>query len=263
MGPHLSNVLVSFVRLALWFVLLALIFIPLERLFSQTRQPILRRDWWADFGLYFLNGLLPPLLLILPMAWLASGFSGLMHWPYYQAMNHLPAALRFLLALVVGDIGGYFGHRWCHINPFLWRIHRVHHSAEAMDWLVNTRANPIDIVVPRLAGVTLIYAVGIAQPVSALGAAVAFYYVFVGTIWSYFVHANIRFRFGFLEQVLASPAFHHWHHANDDSRHLNHNFAALFPWVDRLFGTLLLPSRRWPASYGLLREESAKTVRTC
>jgi hypothetical protein len=36
MGPHLSNVLVSFVRLALWFVLLALIFIPLERLFKSN-----------------------------------------------------------------------------------------------------------------------------------------------------------------------------------------------------------------------------------
>ena len=67
MGPHLSNVSVSCVRLAFWLVVPPLIFMPHERLLRQTRQFILRCDWWVDLGLYFLNGLLPPPLLILIM----------------------------------------------------------------------------------------------------------------------------------------------------------------------------------------------------
>jgi len=59
----------------------------------------------------------------------------------------------------------------------------------------------------------------------------------------------VRWRFGPLEHLIATPAFHHWHHTNDAYR--DHNYAALFPWVDRLFGSLHLPGRQWPGCYGV------------
>jgi hypothetical protein len=31
---------------------------------------------------------------------------------------------------------------------------------------------------------------------------------------------------------------------------INKNYAPMFPWVDRLFGTLYLPPNRHPAAYG-------------
>ena len=49
---------------------------------------------------------------------------------------------------------------------------------------------------------------------------------------------------------MASPAFHHWHHTNDDPALIDKNYAPMFPWVDRLFGTLYLPPNRHPAVYG-------------
>jgi sterol desaturase/sphingolipid hydroxylase (fatty acid hydroxylase superfamily) len=63
-----------------------------------------------------------------------------------------------------------------------------------------------------------------------------------------FVHANVRFRFGPLRWVIATPEFHHWHHANEPE-HVNRNYSG-FPVVDALFGTLHLP-KRWPSSYGI------------
>ncbi|HUB11088.1 MAG TPA: sterol desaturase family protein, partial [Acetobacteraceae bacterium] len=71
----------------------------------------------------------------------------------------------------------------------------------------------------------------------------------VGSIWSFFIHANLRWRLGPLEQVISSPAFHHWHHTLDD--HRDHNYASMLPFLDRIFGTFYLPATAWPAGYGI------------
>jgi sterol desaturase/sphingolipid hydroxylase (fatty acid hydroxylase superfamily) len=51
--------------------------------------------------------------------------------------------------------------------------------------------------------------------------------------------------------MIATPAFHHWHHTNEAAELLNKNYAALLPLVDRVFGTLYLPRDRHPRSYGI------------
>jgi sterol desaturase/sphingolipid hydroxylase (fatty acid hydroxylase superfamily) len=58
----------------------------------------------------------------------------------------------------------------------------------------------------------------------------------------------VRRRFGWLEWLIATPAFHHWHHTR--SEHADRNYAAMLPWPDRLFGTYYMPKRAWPADYG-------------
>src|ERR1035438_2793431 len=55
-------------RLCVWLVLLVVIFVPLERLWAQHPQKIFRRGFLTDLGYYFLNGLLPKLLLTLPLS---------------------------------------------------------------------------------------------------------------------------------------------------------------------------------------------------
>ncbi|KAA1245943.1 hypothetical protein F0Q45_23745 [Mycobacterium simiae] len=50
--------------------------------------------------------------------------------------------------------------------------------------------------------------------------------------------------------LIATPQFHHWHHARQPQAY-NSNYAAEFPIVDALFGTLYLPASRWPAEYGV------------
>jgi sterol desaturase/sphingolipid hydroxylase (fatty acid hydroxylase superfamily) len=73
--------------------------------------------------------------------------------------------------------------------------------------------------------------------------------VLVGTLWGFFIHANLRWRFAWLEWLIATPAFHRWHHTND--KHRDRNYASMLPWMDWLFGTLHLPRRAWPPSYGI------------
>jgi len=173
-------------------------------------------------------------------------------FPFYTMMASLPMLHRLLLAMIVGEIGAYWGHRVSHTHPWLWRFHSVHHSAEQMDWLVNSRAHPLDMVFTRLSGLIPIYVLGLAQPSASRFDSVSLIYVFVGTFWAYLVHANVRWRFGVAEKWLAAPAFHHWHHANVEVAKTYVNYAAIFPWIDKIFGSFYIPSRSWPKSYGLV-----------
>jgi sterol desaturase/sphingolipid hydroxylase (fatty acid hydroxylase superfamily) len=247
MDMYLRGFLVDIARLAIWLAILTLIFVPLERLFALHPARIWRRAVLTDVGFYFLNSLVPNLLMIAPVAVLAWGLRRVMPDAYLQAVAHLPFWARLPLVLVVGEIGFYWGHRWSHEIPFLWRFHAIHHAPEHVDWLVNTRAHPVDMVFTRLCGLVPLYVLGLAQVSRGTDLAPVLV-VLIGTVWGFFIHANMRWRFGWLETLIATPAFHHWHHTNDANR--DRNYAALFPWLDRLFGTYHLP-KAWPPNYGI------------
>jgi sterol desaturase/sphingolipid hydroxylase (fatty acid hydroxylase superfamily) len=140
---------------------------------------------------------------------------------------------------VVGEFGFYSGHRWSHAIPFLWRFHVIHHSATAVDWLTSTRGHPVDIIFTRLCGFGLVYLAGLAQVGAATGSLVVSLAAIFTTLWGFFIHANLKWRMGWLEAVVSTPAFHRWHHTNDE--HRDHNYASTLPIYDRLFGTLYLP----------------------
>lgn len=103
-------------------------------------------------------------------------------------------------------------------------------------------------MLPRLFGFTLIYAAGLAQ-IDGGSAGIAVPLVAVVTIlWGFFIHANVKWRFGWLEYLIATPAFHRWHHVAGE--HQDMNYAAMLPVYDYLFGTLYLPPREMPNRYG-------------
>jgi sterol desaturase/sphingolipid hydroxylase (fatty acid hydroxylase superfamily) len=115
----------------------------------------------------------------------------------------------------------------------------------------------VDLFFTRICGLVPMYLLGLAQPLANTVDWVPVMVTLVGTIWGYFVHANLRWRFGWLEWVVSSPGFHHWHHADDGPEFLNKNFAPMLPWVDGVFGTLYMPKRKWPGKYGTETKVSA------
>ncbi len=247
---HLLSLALEIFKLNVWLMLLMMIFVPLERLCSVHSQKLLRKGIATDLAYYFLSGTLPKMLLVLPMTLIASALHHVMPTAFRAQAASLPLWGRLMAALVVGEIGFYWGHRLAHEVPFLWRFHAIHHSAEELDWLVNTRAHPLDIVFVRLCGFVPMYALGLAQPmVGNRVDAVPLLIMLVGTLWGFFIHANVSWRFGWLEWVVSTPAFHHWHHTSDD--HLNKNFASMLPFMDKLFGTCYLPAKQWPTKYGI------------
>ena len=242
-SPFLQDVL----HLAVWLVLLVCIFVPLERVFGLHPAKIWRKETGLDLAWYFINSLLPAAIMAVPLSFLARALNGLYPGAFYSAVVAWPLWVKVPLIFLVNDLGAYWAHRATHAVPFLWRFHAIHHSAEHMDWLVNTRAHPFDMVFTRLCGLIPVYLLGLAQP-TRHGIELMSLVTVVGTFWSFFIHSNLRCRLGPLEWLVSSPAFHHWHHTNDE--HRDRNFAAIFPFIDRVFGTAWLP-KHWPPVYGV------------
>jgi sterol desaturase/sphingolipid hydroxylase (fatty acid hydroxylase superfamily) len=244
---HILAYAMQALRIGIWLVILTAIFAPLERFFAVRPSKFFHDDWLTNLGWYFVNSLVPIFLLGPPSALIALGIHAILPDSVTGAAAALPLWARMIAAMVVGEVGFYWGHRWTHEIPFLWRFHAIHHSATEMSYLVNSRSHPVDAVFTRLCGLVLLYATGLASTVGPDPGLVPVIVLLVGTTWSFFIHANLRWRLGPLEEVISSPAFHHWHHTLDD--HRDHNYSSMLPVMDRLFGTFYLP-REWPAAYG-------------
>ncbi len=227
--------------------LLVAIFVPLEHVFSVRREKVFYAGWSTNFAWYFVNALTPIVLLTGPSALIAAAVHAILPTSFTEAAADLPLWARMTGAMVVGEVGFYWGHRLSHEIPLLWRFHAVHHSAEHISFLVNARAHPIDMVFTRLCGLTLLYASGLASPVGPHPTLIPAVILFVGSMWSFFVHANVKWRLGPVEEILSSPFFHHWHHTRSD--HKDRNYASMLPIMDRVFGTHYAPDT-WPEAYG-------------
>jgi sterol desaturase/sphingolipid hydroxylase (fatty acid hydroxylase superfamily) len=245
-----AGIITQFAGIAANLVLAMLIFVPLERAFGARRQKFLRAAFLTDLGYVFVGGIVPKLLLQIPLMLLAVAAHRALPSAYYHWCAQWPLAVRLVAALAVGDFGFYWAHRWMHEVPFLWRFHAIHHSAPEMDFLVNTRAHPIDIMLGRFGGMLPLYMLGLAQPMGNRADIVPLLFVVIGGLWGFFIHANVRWRFGWLENVISTPAFHHWHHTNDGPAYIDKNYAAMLPVYDRLFGTYHVP-RSLPQAYGI------------
>lgn len=238
---------VAVLRLAVWLILLSAIFIPLERFFSVRPGKPASTDRLHDLVYYFLNSLLPAFAISIPLSMIAVFAHHFIPSVVPATLSALPLPARLALAFVIGEIGFYWGHRLSHEIPFLWRFHAVHHSPEHLYFLVNTRAHPVDMIFTRLFGMIPLYLLGLAGP-SAAGSITPLTIILLGTIWGFFIHSNLRIRLGVLEWVIATPAFHHWHHSRVE--HINRNYASMLPILDKLFGTWYLP-QEWPSEYGI------------
>jgi sterol desaturase/sphingolipid hydroxylase (fatty acid hydroxylase superfamily) len=232
-----------------WLMVLVVIFVPLERVFAVHPQKVLRKGIVTDIGYYFLSSLFPALLLGPPLGLLAWVVRQAVPTGVLEAAAALPLWARAFCGLVAGEVGYYWGHRWCHESPFLWRFHSIHHSAEEVNFLVSSRAHPVDMVFGRFCSLVPIYVLGLGGPASLADNQVPAVLGLIAILWGFFIHANLRWRFGPLEWLISTPAFHHWHHTLNGP--INRNYASTLPWLDWIFGTLYLPRKEWPKAYGI------------
>ena len=233
--------------------ILAVIFVPLERLFALHPRRVLRQGWRTDVVHFLVNGSVLRIGMLVSVVVIGGLLRVFVPAPLRTAVATSPSWVQIAAGLAIATIGGYAGHRAAHEVPLLWRFHRVHHSIREMDWLAATHLHPVDETFTRSVAVLPLYALGFGRV--SLGA-----FVIVITLQAIFIHANVRMNFGPLRWVIGTPQFHHWHHAREPQAY-NSNYAGEFPLLDALFGTLYFPANRWPAQYGVDATEPAGYLR--
>jgi len=225
-------------------LLIVLLFLPLERLFpARAEQRTLRRGWGTDI-VYFLINKVPVgigLLVIVAFASLAGRV--LLPEGFRDMVAAQPLWAQAIALILIADLCFYAVHRLFHTVPFLWRFHAIHHSIEELDWLAAHRVHPLDQILTKGASLIPCFALGFSS-----GAIAIFFLVYQ---WhSLLLHANTRIGLGPLHWVVASPCFHHWHHA-DHPEAWNRNFSGQIPMWDMLFGTAYMRRDAMPTRYGI------------
>jgi sterol desaturase/sphingolipid hydroxylase (fatty acid hydroxylase superfamily) len=224
-------------------LLVCVIFVPLERLLAlRPEQKIFRSGWQTDVGHLFATGLLIKFGLAVAIVAINGAAERVVPAGLRAAVAAQPLWLQFVEVLFLADLGFYLAHRAFHAVPWLWRIHAVHHSIEALDWLAAHRVHPIDQILTKAASYLPVFVLGFSIEAILLFAVLYRWQALL-------IHSNVRVGFGPLRWVFASPQFHHWHHANCPEA-IDKNFAGQLPVWDLLFGTLHMPDARMPARYG-------------
>lgn len=154
-------------------------------------------------------------------AWLASTFG------FEITLPAMPVAVAVVVYFFVYTFFDYWTHRLDH-TPFLWPLHRYHHSAEEFCVITAARVHP--------AAFTPIFIINI--PMAVLGAPQdVMIYVNVAVITiGFLIHSRLESDWGWFGRwVIQSPVGHRLHHKLDMS-YPTGNFSIAPIW-DRLFGT--------------------------
>ena len=221
-------ILISFFQ---YFAVMTLIYIliirPLEKKWQRTPNEKI-----AEYGFdlrYTLFHYAANTLLVSPIFWMFKPID------QYGFLSHvlqpLPLWFQFILAIVTWDFLYYGLHRFSHNNKYAWPLHKSHHSSEKLHVLAGHRANIFSSVTVQSINFLVMNFVGFSPKIALAFSGV---YLVINT----FIHLDSRLRFGFLENIIATPHFHIWHHADPPEQK---NLAVFFPFIDMLFGTFYLP----------------------
>ncbi|MCB5174486.1 sterol desaturase family protein [Microvirga lenta] len=224
-------------------LLLVVVFVPAERLLAlRPGQKLFRRGWANDLLYYVANGPIIGLGISIVVLGTIVMAEWLVPESIREAVASQPYWVQTLEVILLADVGFYVAHFAFHKIPWLWRFHAVHHSIEELDWLAAHRVHPVDQIITKGVSLLPIFALGFS------GVAIAIFGLIYG--WhSILLHANVKIKFGPLRWLIASPEFHHWHHANHREAY-DKNFAGQLSILDVVFRTAYMPKGRMPSRYG-------------
>jgi sterol desaturase/sphingolipid hydroxylase (fatty acid hydroxylase superfamily) len=233
----------SFIYLNKEFVIYFFLFLVLERLFAARRQAVFRKEWLTDILHYFVTAFLVAVSVTFFGQFSNALLQNFVNVDLHGLVRSQPDWLQYIEAIVLVDFLGWLYHFASHRIPFLWRLHTVHHSPQEMDWLIAARFHPLEICLSRIFKYIPYTILGFSfEPLAII--------LFLDYFLSMFVHSNIRFGFKFLNPLITTPQFHHWHHANQGEAY-DKNFAPTFPIWDIIFRTYYVPQGKFPEKYGV------------
>jgi sterol desaturase/sphingolipid hydroxylase (fatty acid hydroxylase superfamily) len=217
-------------------VVAVLVVAALEWASPGTRQPPPR--WRLNFVVYVFYVAVTALAAALgidKVIDLARGATGGPWITLPSPHNVWQGLLHLAVALLLYDFFQYWVHRAMHRFGWLWRLHKLHHSDEALSVSTGLREHWLQpLFVPLLIWVPIVVLIGASPPA---------YWPFVIVAIFYLSHGNLRWHWGAFGRVVVGPQYHRLHHSRLPE-HRDRNFADIFPLWDWLFGTATWPKRR-------------------
>jgi alkylglycerol monooxygenase len=153
--------------------------------------------------------------------------------------------LSVAIAFVVLDFQAYWVHRWAHEINIFWNKHVVHHSSEEFNLPCALRQSISQFF--NLFTFFLIPAALIGVPAEVI-AIIAPVHLFL----QFWYHTRHIGKMGFLEHIIVTPSHHRVHHAMNHE-YLDKNYAAIFIFWDKWFGTFQAELEDIPPVYGITR----------
>lgn len=217
-----------------------MILATLERLRPARVLPEVRG--WTTIGtLFFICNL--ALSLVAPFLW--DGWLGAHRIVDASGLGVVGGAIIGFLAV---ELGIYGWHRALHRVPWLWRFHRLHHSAERIDVYGGIYSHPLDVIGFGLViSVVQVGVIGVEPTAAAISGTFA-------TFLNLFQHSNLATP-SWLGWLIQRPENHALHHDRDRAPL---NFGDIALW-DLIFGTFENPTA-WRGRAGLSEGGSADVL---
>ena len=198
-------------------------------------------------------------VLIKPIIFFLSTFFLINFLPQYR--NTFIDSTFWISSLVVifgDDFLQYWYHRKAHEWPWLWKLHRPHHSSREMGVLVSYRnAIMYYILMPNIWWLAIVTYFGLYQEM--ILAIILKQIIVTGAHsearWDSFLykHKSLHSIAWVIERVISTPATHFAHHgqtADDGISNPDGNFSNMFFLWDVIFGTAKI-TRKYPTVYGI------------
>lgn len=196
---------------------------------AREPQAALGRRWLHNIGLLALSHLL--LVAALPMLPLAAAWQARQQGWGLLAGHALPAVVEVVLTVLLLDAARWALHRALHRWPWLWRLHRVHHSDIDYDCSIGLRFHPLEALLGASLLVTLVVVLGL-PPLGVLASDL------LTIALGYWAHANASLPPRWERRLrgwLVTPDVHRVHHSTRVAESQS-NFGSVLVLWDRLAG---------------------------
>ena len=184
--------------------------------------------------------LLSTLALLFLSSFVTSEERGILYYVQLDPFLHI------VVSLILLDLIAYAVHRLYHRVPFLWRLHRAHHSDLDIDATTSLRFHLGEVLITVSIKGFSIAVLGISPGAFLISESLTL-------AAGLFSHGNVRLP-GRLESrlrlAIVTPAMHWIHHSRRPAEH-NTNLGAVFSGWDRLFGSYCMGVAQHEIQFGL------------
>lgn len=246
-----------------------------KRAMKDFEGALFSKEMWLSTSAlndYFIV-VLTPVLRLTVLSWTTIYWQAVSNWVSSTlisfgvtgtATDGTAIMLGFALTLtlfVVDDFLRWLVHYYFHVIPELWEFHKVHHTAEVLNFTTADRQHPVEVIAT---GAILSLAYGLVNglfiglfgdnlTVTTVAGANIFLFTF-NIAGGVLRHSPFWISFGpRIEKWVISPAMHQIHHS-DNPKHFDTNMGGSLAVWDRIFGTLYIPKEEEHIKYGIGEE---------